>query len=217
MTSHSEHGAYIRGYSDAELYADSFASASATRDAVVNNLVHLYDESTQALGAYVLEAGATAKLASPSTARYRLIDDLPPMKFPLRVHPTTGNSMIVVPWLRGYTDAAGTASFRIALRFHNWPDAEPILGVSVCSGSTTSTTATDITLSPAKIYIPAAVIARLRTIADSPYRTLDSLQGDGSLGGGTFLLAKIGVWAMSSAGGSHPTITGLSWREFMGE
>lgn len=219
MTSHSEHSGFVRGYAS-ELIEDEFADTGAVRDAVANNLTHLLDESTQHLVNVVLATGEFYQQSSPSTSLFQRIDGLGDFKFPLRIQPSTGNSVRVAVYLRGYTSSAGTITFRVALTFGAAEPGEPYTDAdtyNISEGSTTSTSATDITLSPQPIYLPAGVIAaRERGHGDTRMR-FSSLMGDGSVGAGEVLWARLSVWAKTSQASAKPTVVALMAREFTGE
>jgi hypothetical protein len=216
MGSHSEHGAFIRGLGATVLDADDPCDASATRDAVVNNLRHLHDEAGQIVVNLGLGASEYYEQSDPSDEVYRLLDGLYPFRFPLRRKPN-GDSYTIVPYLRGYVSTGvATVTYIVQLSLAADGIHAPVIvsgsSPSMTSGTTTSTSDGAVTLSPTGIYLPSAAI----DASPGAYRRFDSLRADGSMGGAEVLWALLTVWAISTQTGSKPRVSQFYAREYIG-
>lgn len=216
MAKHSELGYFVRGYQATVLGTDGPADTGACRDSLVNNARHLHDESGQVIANLAQAAGEQWQQEVTSTTEFGLIDNLPPVYFPLR-RKANGDSYSVVTNLRASISAAGTATFRIQLWFqcfHEVP-SEALTGiVHVVEVTTTSTSATD--LATQVVYMPAALIAAAgRRPGSAISATMPGLRADGSLGSASFLFASLTIWAKSSSASSFPRIHGLTAREYV--
>lgn len=208
MAFSSEHVAYIRGYGATVLASAGPVDAGATRDAIVNNLIHLHDGIGQQLIALTEVSGAYWTQASPSSTTFNRIDDLPDHTFP--VHATTTRSFVIVQRLRVSISVAGTATFRIGLTIGSH-SLVPVFGSGgltpyTCEFTTTSTTGE--TVAPTAIYAPS-------TYLPSMVRGYQSLRADdATLGSADTLVATLGIWAKASAGA--PRVHGWLAREYIG-
>lgn len=219
MTSRSEHTGYIRGPAGF-ITTDGPADAGALRDGLINNVNHLLDECTQVRAAITLAAGSYYEQNPTDTSVYGMFDQLPPIVFPIMIHPS-GDSTVIVPHMRASISAAGTASFALRLTFREAVTFGPstVSAVSNIVGvTTTSTTATDLTLSP--LYISRGVIdAHIADAGGSLSSSLSSFastNGDGSSEVGKMLMVQLEVWAKSSSAQRYPRLHGLYLREFIG-
>jgi hypothetical protein len=208
LASNSEHGGYIRGYAATALPAAGPVDTGATRDAIINNLIHLHDVAGQQVCALSAGSGSYWTQASPSTSTFQLLDDLPPIRFFVRARPA--RSFLIVHRVRVSISVAGTATFRIALQNLSEAGREPFYSSAAstpfaCEFTTTNTTGEN--LNPTSLYLPASYVPALA-------RAYPSLRGDGSLGSASGFEVQMSIWAKSSAGA--PRLHGWMAREHIG-
>lgn len=217
MTSHSEHGGYIRGL--AELVANKGpVDTAAARDALVNNTNHLLDECTQVRGSVTLKAG---QYFGDEDNIGGIDAFAPPFRFyavrmPLQIR-RDGRSVAIVPHLRASV-SAGTLTIRVFLSLN--PGSRratvnvPPVGDDCAEVTTTSTTAVDLVPSP--IWLPSSAYdvfrdARPPRPVGVSYPSLDAAGRPSSF---VAPVAWLHVrWKISTAAG--PKLYGISWREFI--
>ena len=217
MTQNSEHGFFVRGYEAQSLGANQSVDTGATRDAVVNNGVHLLDQSTQVVAQMVQRFGAAAawQLAVPDTAVFKRLPDFPEIRFPLPINPASGNSMQLMTRLRIKRGgvSAGTVKFRVCMWWAGNPPGHPDTSTeirNVAEVSTSNTTSTD--LSPSLVYITGDSI---RANLAQAYASRPSLLASGALGAGQFIYAGLTVWASSTDVNATPVLEAMTARLFM--
>jgi hypothetical protein len=212
-SSTSEHGGFIRGQA-AEIDGAGDAIDAALTRVCVNNLQHLTDQSGQFLACMTPTTGEYLEQAAPSTTTMALIGGAE-WRFPLRVRSGDVSSFRVVVYMRAYISAAGTATFRLALRqvdhmvYTVPPDPASFSTPWVAEVSTTSTTGADLT---ATLYVPAAMVGRR-----FPWSAWQSEDGGAAPEQAYGLFASLQVWAKSSNGASLPRIMSLTAREYSGD
>lgn len=221
MSSHSEHGTYVR-FDPSRLGSSHPADTAHLRNGVVNNLNHLLDEDAQVLASLSLPFGSYYTLSAPSTSVFKRLDDLPPLEVPLRLSPD-GGTLKIVTQLRAYASAAGTITFRIRLSLRGSGPVtslsllppDPAIDWAVAQVTTASTTPAD--LAPAVLQITSAQLAGDRTLDE--WLTMGarlSGRGDGSIGYGRVLPGLLEVWAKSTSGSAAPRVAGFMAREYGG-
>lgn len=210
----SEHGGFIRGQAGEIDSAGAAVDAALTRNGLVNNLQHLTDQAGQFVVCVVPPTGEYLEQSAPSTTTMALVTGAE-WRFPLRVRSGDESSYRVVVYMRAYISAAGTATFRLALRALDHligtipPDPASFSTPWVAEVSTTSTTGADLT---ATLYVPAAMVGRAHPLA-----LYASEDGSGDPASAAVLLASLQVWAKSSNGASLPRIVCLTARKYAGD
>ena len=208
----SEQGGYIRGLtSEIDIGGDPVASA-LVRNGLVNNALHLLDEFGQVLVS--THAVAVTDLQGAASTTMTLVPGCD-WACPLRPRHGDASTFRVVVYLRASISAAGTATFRIALRppqFGALLNTEPYDPASfptayIAEVSTTSTSGADLA---ATLYIPAALVA------SAPLSEVESEDASGDLTTAYFLSARLQIWATSSSAG-FPRVLAIVAREFAGE
>lgn len=205
----SERLYYVRGATD-ELAGNLPMDTGAARD-VVNNLNHLQDmqlgfgaQCGVASGSYLEQS--TVKNASDADP-FAPIDKLPPMFLWLHQQQDGSSSRIVVR-LVGYASAAGTVTFRIALRpFDRTGTRTGSPGTGDATSADVSTSSTTAVTLSAVIYVP-----RLTDAWTVELPTADAYTNTVSV---RPYLAVVEVWAKSSATSAHPRVTMVTTRENM--
>lgn len=209
----SEHGGFIRGLATELDTGGHAVDAAIVRDALVNNALHLLDLSGQVLVHEVALAATDIELTSPPTTTPVLMPGCE-WRVPLRVRHGDNRTQSVVVYMRAAISAAGTATFRISLR---WPGAmtsvAPLDPASFAAPyvrevSTTSTTGADLA---ATLYVGPEMVAR------APFWVAPSEDGGGDPSGALTLVGVLQVWAKSSSGSSNPQIHTINVRESAGE
>lgn len=223
MTSHSEHGYYVRGVAQ-RLVEHEFVDTGACRDGVVNNLQHLYDESTRHPVNIVRPAGGYLEQSDPSTTEYRRVDGLPAAPFPLSMVP--GKSALIIVRLVGYVSSGvATCTWRIRLSLHGEViGAAPIIDASRPDTAQVTTSSTSATVLTASLYLTEEQIRRQISLGRdrSTYRygigmrSWPSLDGSGDLASSDMLLAQLDVWAITTQAASKPRIAAFMAREYVG-
>jgi hypothetical protein len=219
MTSHTEHGGYIRGLSAALIVDKGPIDAGACRDGLVNNPTHLLDECTQVRVSTTLKAGAfygdLANLADVDT--FGSPFGLYPMRLPIQIR-SDGRSVLIVPHLRAAV-SAGTLTIRVFLSFAPGTTRSsigvPAVGASCSEVTTTNTTGAD--LAPDPIYLTAADYDAERDARADRRVGLayPSLTGAGGPGIAFAPVAYLHLrWKISTA--ATPKLFGLSAREYIG-
>lgn len=209
----SEHGGYIRGQL-AEMDTGGDAVDAALARVCVNNALHLLDEAGQFVVCVVPTTGEYLEQASPSTTTFALIGGAE-WEFPIHVRHGDESSVRIVVYMRAYISAAGTASFRIALRPRDLaryavpldPSSSPA-PTWVAGVTTTNTTGEDLT---ATLYLTASQVREM--FVD----TWPSEDGGGDPVRTGQRVVCLQVWAKSSVGTSLPRIISLTAREFAGD
>lgn len=217
MTSHSEHGACIRGISAESIVGTGPADTAAARDGLVNNLNHLLDECTQHRASIAPRAGEYFTSDVFDLDTFDTFFGLYPLRMPLQIR-EDGRSVLVVPKLRAAV-SAGTLTLRCFLSL----DARAPFGIlpappvgDECSEvSTSSTSAVDLTPDP--IFIPSAVYESARAARADRRVGLayPSLTGSGGPGLAWVPIAYLHVQLAISASAT-PKLFGLSAREYIG-
>jgi len=202
----SEHGGYIRGLAVEQDTAGEPVSGAATR-AIVNNLMHCIDESGQVLAS--LTALASDDMQGAASTTFALISNLD-LVVPVRIRPGDGSTFRVVVYMRALTSAAGTATFRVALRdraYSRRTPTDPAYYAETFSAqvSSTSTSGADLT---ATLYLEAAMLRGLLS-------TVESTDGGGVALSAEWLQLSLQVWAKSSGAGI-PRVYQFTAREFAG-
>lgn len=213
-SSTSEHGGFIRGQADEIDAASAPIDVAMARNGLVNNLQHIVDQSGQFLVCMAPTTGEYLEQSAPSTTTMALVGGAE-WHFPLRVRPGDESSFRVVVYMRAYISAAGTATFRLALRARDAvlytvpPDPASFSTTWVAEVSTTSTTGADLTCT---LYVPASMVG-----ARFPWTSWESEDGGGDPVQAYGLEASLQVWAKSSNGASLPRIMSLTAREYSGD
>lgn len=203
----SEREAFTRGLTS-ELDGDEALDVSGVRYACINNLNHAFDSSMQHLVNINGRVGGKTNFQGDANGTvYSRIALLPPMQFPLRIL-GDGSSARVLVRLYAYISAAGTATFRLALRPPGrFRTLAPSTGVAtVGSVSTTSTSAT--ALSIVELYYP--------TVYDSTPGWLIRPSADalGRASGVLSFESQLEVWAITTSAG-FPRIEAIHAREWI--
>lgn len=208
----SEFAGYIRGMADEMDASGAPIDTAVTRHGIVNNLLHLGDESGQVLVCAVTFAATDLQLAAPSTSVMTLIPGCA-WRVPLRIRAGDESSFRVVVVFRAYLSAAGTATFRVALR----PLDRDLMTVPVdpavttttytAEVTTTSTTGADLT---ATLYFDAATVRRLPVIG------LPTEDGSGAPAVALEYGCELQIWAKSTDAAKYPTIMFVTAREYTG-
>jgi hypothetical protein len=220
MTSHSEHGGYIRGLAASLIVDKGPADTGACRDALVNNPNHLLDECTQVRASITLKAGGfytgseTGGVAAVDT--FEPPFGLYPLRIPLQIR-SDGRSVLIVPHLRASV-SAGTLTIRVFLSFDPGTTRSsvgvPAVGSTCAEVTTTSTTGAD--LAPTPIYLPIADYEAARDARPSGRvgMAYPSLTGIGGPGISFAPIVYMHLRWKSSSG--DPRLYGLSAREYIG-
>lgn len=221
MTSHSEHGFYVRGVTQ-RLVAGEFVDTGAARE-VVNNLQHLYDESTRHVVNIVRPVGQYIEQSDPSATEYRRVDGLPPLVFPITMFPDT-SATIVVRMIGYVSSGAATCTWRLRLSLHgDVVGAAPIIDASRPDTAEIGTSSTSPTALTAALRLYGWA-ERVHRGASDPrrypggvgLRSWPSLDGNGDLSSSDMLMAQLEVWAISTQTASKPRISALMAREYVG-
>jgi hypothetical protein len=213
VTSHSEHGKFVRGYAATVLDEIGPVSTGASRDGVVNNVRHLIDEAPQVFVNFALASGEYRELSTPDTAVYRPIELLPFFEFPLPLKPNSGDSILVVPYLRVSLSGNGDVTFRVVLRLRSSSFGAPYVDGTTKNISEFNVTASAAAyVAPDPVYLPASMISGPSRISELP-----SLKGDGTSGEGAFLFASLSIWAISDSPSILPRVHGVYARGYIGD
>lgn len=209
----SELGGFIRGLAGEMDTGGAPVEVAATRHGIVNNLMHLADESGQFLVCAATLAATDLQLASPSTTVMTMIPGCA-WRVPLRIRAGDESSFRIVVYFRARISAAGTATFRLALRPLDRDrltvPVDPAVTTTTYTAevSTTSTTGEDKT---ATLYFDTVGVRRL------PVFGFPTEDGSAAPAIAYEYGCELQVWAMSSVGTSLPTVMSLTAREYAGD
>lgn len=215
----SEHGAYIRGLAAGTLsLAYGPVDTGATRDALLNNLVHLHDSNGQTICNLVLGATEYFEQDTAATGEFpRAIKGVAPLPFPLRINPATGDSCPLIVCITASGGAVGTVTFRAELSFAGErtrvaPAIPSAAEVHVADVSTTSTTGAPLIFAP--IYLTGEKIAA-GVAAGHAVVSYPSLDADGNPATARFFLARFTLYAKTTSG--KPRLHAVTARTYTGE
>ncbi len=206
----SEHGGLIYGLAAEGDSAADAVSAAVTRDVVVNGLLHLLDSSGQMVVNFASVTAGEVEQASPPTDE---VTKMCEWAYPMRLRHGDESGFRLVVKTRISISAAGTATFRLALKLASDlyttprdPASFPVTNVAEIS--TTSTSGED---KSATIYLNAAQIRR------ATYAATASVDAEGNPSVAFYIPATFQIWAKSSVGSSLPRILSLTAIEYTGE
>lgn len=204
----SEHAGFIRGF-DSLLVSAGPVDTGLVRDAVVNNVDHLIDESTQLRVHWVRSSEQDPLIPASSSTAYSLAAIFGP--FPVALMPD-GQAARIVVRLAGRVSAVGTATWRIAfLPFGPASAAPPATTVSdsVAEVDTSSTSVAWLDPTP-------QVLTLERELVDVCRRTIPSNVNAMTPGNAEWTLMQCEVWAKVSSAGRDAELHGLYVREYVG-
>lgn len=210
----SEHGGVIRGLAGEMDTGGDALDTAAARDGVVNNVLHLLDQRGSVVVCFAAIAATDVQLASAPTGELAIIPgcDWPILDLPLRHG--DGESFRVVVKFRAAISAAGTATYRLALRRADAdtrllpPDPAVTPSPFVADLTTTSTAGADLTTT---LYFPAV------SIRDSHLLGAESRDGGGESMSALTLPVRLQIWAKASTSGRNIQVRGLTARLFAGD